>query len=115
MAANGIEDEHPGMAVAFRGLADPYRLRVFAALQRYEAAAPSAAEDSGAMPLVIEAIVRETNISPSSVEHHLMELRRAGLVVIGEGVEGQATVTIDQRRLGLVKSVIDPDAPGSAV
>ena len=110
MPNNGIEDEHPGMAIAFRGLADPYRLRVFAALQELESAELASAGESQEMPLVIEAIVRATNISPSSVEHHLMELRRAGLVTIGEGSGGQAIVAIDQRRLGLVKDLLDPGA-----
>ena len=109
MSNHRIEDEHPGISVAFRGLADPYRLRVFAALQKLEASGDADDPESSEMPMVIEGVVRLTNISPSSVEHHLMELRRAGLVVIGEGSGGQATVSIDQEQLALVKHVLDPD------
>jgi DNA-binding transcriptional ArsR family regulator len=107
MPSRSTEDEHPGIAIAFRGLADPYRLRVFAALQELEASSDADDTEARSMPIVIEGIVRHTNISPSSVEHHLMELRRAGLVVIGEGGGGQATVSIDQDRLSLVKHVLD--------
>ena len=106
------DDETPGIAAAFRGLSDPYRLSVFACLQDLEVMHAQGGEETRDMPSVIEYVARTANMVPSMVEQHLMELQRSGLIVIREASEGQLRVSIDHRKIALVRRLLSPGSSG---
>ena len=114
MPNNQNDDETPGISAAFRGLSDPYRLIVFACLQDLEIVHTLGGEETRDMPLVVEYVARTANMLPSMVEQHLMELQRSGLIVIREASEGQPRVSIDQRRIDLVRRLLSPESYGDA-
>jgi DNA-binding transcriptional ArsR family regulator len=85
-----IDKQATEMASVFRGLSDPYRLSVLTALIRTCGA--GARID---MAEAVEDASRVLNMSPSHVEQQLMELWRAGLLLIGEAADGRLEVEID--------------------
>lgn len=67
------------LARVFSALANPNRLRIFIRLA--SCCAPGTiCDDEAAMRRCVGEIGRELDVSPSTVSHHLKELRDAGLI-----------------------------------
>ncbi len=64
-------------AEIFRALANPHRLRIFANLADCCTPGTRCAED---VRVCVGDISGELDLAPSTVSHHLKELRRAGLI-----------------------------------
>ena len=70
------------LAATFRALADPTRLRIFETLRACdrEVALDESGECRPAGSLAVGEVCCRLNQSPSTVSHHLKELRLAGLI-----------------------------------
>ena len=67
------------MAEAFRALANPHRLRIF--LRLVDCCGPGARVcHEEEVPCCVGDLGRDLTVAPSTVSHHLKELRRAGLI-----------------------------------
>ena len=82
MSNTGINDVDR-LTEIFAALSNPYRLRIFLRLalgcQQSEGRDEDAAVPRGTAPCVGE-LVQALDIAPSTVSHHLKELRQAGLI-----------------------------------
>jgi DNA-binding transcriptional ArsR family regulator len=105
MSNDEYDQDVSKLSAAFRGLSDSYRLQVFAAVLRMtsEAAVGESGQD---MSAIIDDIAVAQNTSPSLVEHHLLELQRAGLLVIDEGRDGRLTVRVDHGTVARARKAV---------
>ena len=96
------------LAAAFRALADPFRLRVYRMLLEAEG---MAGQENG-VPLdmsdVVEHVTYLTNMSPSVVEHHLLDLARARLAIIEEGEDGRPRVALNHEMVADLRALMEP-------
>ena len=77
--SNHAEDQFETLAGVFKALSNPNRLRIF--MRLVCCCAPgTVCENAAGMRRCVGELGEELDISPSTVSHHIKELRQAGLI-----------------------------------